>query len=249
MNEQATLDQLHLLRGAPVYDSAREKIGSVEELFLDQQTGQPEWIGVGTGFFGTKRVLVPIAGSEIGDDGVTVRYSKDQVKDSPDVDGDTISSQGERELYAYYGIPHGTSDSDTVLPETDRDYDRQVDLEAADRQAVTRHEEELRVGTRQVEAGRLRVHKWVETEQVEIPVEVRKEKARVVREPVDGTATEGTIGEDAIEVTLSEEQPVVEKQTVAKERIGIETSVETEQQMVGGEVRKERVDVDGDDIQ
>jgi uncharacterized protein (TIGR02271 family) len=136
-----------------------------------------------------------------------------------------------------------------VLPETDRDYDRQVDLEAADRQAVTRHEEELRVGTRQVEAGRLRVHKWVETEQVEIPVEVRKEKARVVREPVDGTATEGTIGEDAIEVTLSEEQPVVEKQTVAKERIGIETSVETEQQMVGGEVRKERVDVDGDDIQ
>jgi uncharacterized protein (TIGR02271 family) len=247
MDEQATLDRLHALRGAPVYDTARDKIGSVDEVFLDQQTGQPEWIGVGTGFFGNKRLLVPITGADISDDGVTVRYSKEQVKDSPDIGGEMISPQQEREMYSYYGIPYGTTASDTVLPEGDRDYDRQVDLEAADQQSVTRHEEELHVGKREVEAGRLRVHKWVETEQVEVPVELRKEKARVVREPVDAGAAEGTIGDDSIEVTLSEEQPVVEKQTVAKERIGIETTVETEQQVVGDEIRKERVDVEGDE--
>jgi uncharacterized protein (TIGR02271 family) len=246
MHETVTVERLQALRGAPVYDAAGDKIGSVEQLYVDQQTGEPEWLGIGTGFFGTKRVLVPVAGADAADAGVTVRYPKDQVKDSPDIDDDVITPDLERELYSYYGIPYGTSQSGRALPEGDRDYDRQVDLEAADQQAVTRHEEELKVGKREVDAGRLRLHKWVETEQVEVPVELRKEKARVVREPVDGSATEGVIGEDAIEVTLSEEQPVVEKQTVAKERIGIEKTVETEQQTVGDEVRKERVDVDDD---
>lgn len=245
MYDQVTVERLQGLRGASVHDVDGEKIGSVEQVFLDHQTGEPEWLGIGTGLFGTKRVLVPLAGAQTGDDGVVVRYAKDQVKDSPDVDGDTITPDLERELYGYYGIPHGTSQSDTVPPEGDRDYDRQVDLEAADRQEVTRHEEELQVGKREVEAGRLRVHKWVETEQVEVPVELQTEKARVVREPVEGESAAGEIGEDAIEVTLSEEQPVVEKQTVAKERIGIEKTVETETRSVGDSVRKERVEVDG----
>lgn len=50
--------------------------------------------------------------------------------------------------------------------------------------------------------------------------------------------TEGTIGEDAIEVTLSEEQPVVEKRTVAKERVGVERTVETEHQTIADDVRR-----------
>src|SRR3954451_9073805 len=244
MYDQISMERLQELRGAPVFDASGDKIGSVEEVFLDGETHQPEWIGLGTGFFGTKRVLVPVAGASLSPDAVTVRYPKDQVKDAPDVDAAYLTPQDEQALYSYYGIPYGTSSSDTVLPEGERDYDRQVDLEDADRQAVTRHEEELRVGTREVEAGRLRLHKWVETEQVEVPVEVKKEKARVYREPVDGEATGHEIGDDSIEVTLSEEQPVVEKRTVAKERLGIEKTVETEQQTVGDEVRKERVDVD-----
>jgi uncharacterized protein (TIGR02271 family) len=244
MHDQISMERLQELRGAPVFDASGDKIGSVEEVFLDGQTHEPEWIGLGTGFFGTKRVLVPVAGASLSPDAVTVRYPKDQVKDAPDVDADYLTPEDEQGLYSYYGIPYGTSSSDTVLPEGDRDYDRQVDLEDADRQAVTRHEEELRVGTREVEAGRLRLHKWVETEQVEVPVEVKKEKARVYRESVDGEASAHEIGDDSIEVTLSEEQPVVEKRTVAKERIGIDKTVETEQQTVGDEVRKERVDVD-----
>ncbi len=239
MYDQMSLERLQELRGAPVYDPSGDKIGSVEEVYLDGKSNQPEWIGLGTGFFGTKRVLVPVSGASLSEDGVTVRYPKDQVKDAPDMDADYLTPEDERALYAHYGVAYGTSGS-----EGDRDYDRQVDLENADQQEVTRHEEELRVGTREVESGRLRLHKWVETEQVEVPVEVRKEKARVYREPVDGEASGHEIGDDSIEVTLSEEQPVVEKRTVAKERIGVEKTVETEQQTVGDEVRKERVDVD-----
>ena len=237
MTEYAT-ERAEALRGMPVVDSAGEKIGSVEELYLDERSGSPAWIGLGTGFFGTKRVLVPFESASVEAEEIRVPYAKDQVKDSPDVDEDEITAAREQELYAHYGMPYGGS--------TDaggREADRQVDVEAADRDLV-RHEEELRVGTREEEVGRLRLHKWVETEQVDVPVELRREKARVVREPVDEAASAGDMGEDALEVTLRGERPVVETETVAKERIGVETEVETEQQVVSDEVRRERVDVD-----
>ena len=237
MSYDAATERLVELRGAPVVDSAGEKIGAVEEIYVEERTGRPEWIGLGTGFFGTKRVLVPYDGADVAGDEVRVRYAKDQVKDSPDVDEDELSLEREQELYAYYGLPYGGADL------SDRDADRQVDVETADQELV-RHEEELRVGKRTEEAGRLRLHKWVETEQVDVPVELRREKARVVREPVDGTADPDAFEEDALEVTLSEERAVVEKEAVAKERIGIEREVETEQEVVSDEVRRERVDVD-----
>src|SRR4051812_17494542 len=197
MHDQVSMERLQELRGAPVLDASGDKIGSVEEVFLDGRTHQPEWIGLGTGFFGTKRVLVPVAGASFSADGVTVRYPKDQVKDAPDVDADYLTPEDEQALYSYYGIPYGTSRSDTVLPEGDRDYDRQVDLEDADRQAVTRHEEELRVGTREVEAGRLRLHKWGEDQEGEVPGGGEKEKAGGFRQPVGGGAARPPIGDDS----------------------------------------------------
>ena len=80
--QNVRLDQM---RGTPVYDTDGDKIGDVEEIFYDLETQTPEWIGVGTGFFGTKRVLVPVEGASIRDDGICVAYDKDHVKDSPDV--------------------------------------------------------------------------------------------------------------------------------------------------------------------
>src|SRR5437016_2692513 len=104
MSSEWTIQRLEELRGSPVYDREGEKIGKVEEIFYDLQTGEPEWLGLGAGFFGTKRVLVPVAGAETHDDGVLVRYGKEQVKDSPYIDSDEISPQLESELYHYYGL-------------------------------------------------------------------------------------------------------------------------------------------------
>lgn len=109
-----------------------------------------------------------------------------------------------------------------------------------------RHEEELAVDKRQVDAGAVRLRKWVETEPVAVDVALQRETARVVREQVNEPASDAAIGEDVIEVPLTAEQPVVQKQTVAKERVGVEKGVETVQQTVQDEVRKERVEVDGD---
>ena len=243
MQQQMTTEQLSALRGAPVYDADGDKIGAVEEIFYDEDTGQPEWIGIGTGFFGTKRVLVPTAGASTTDDGVTVRYSKDQVKDAPDIDSDEISQETEQELYAYYGLDYSERRSDTGLPEGGRG---RTDVRAED-QAVTRHEEELAVGKREGEAGRVRLHKWVETEPVEQDVELRRETAQVRRERIDQPVSGAAIGEEEVDVPLRAEEAVVEKRTVAKERVGIDKDVETERETVGGEVRKERIDVEGDD--
>ena len=245
MQQQTTsLEQFERLRGADVYSQDGEKIGSVAEVFVDEQTGRPEWIGLGTGFFGTKRVLVPVEGASFGEDEVTVPYAKDHVKDAPDIDSEEISRETEQALYAHYGLGYSEERSDTGLPEGRRAATDDLAETMKDEAAVTRSEEELRVGKREEEKDRLRLHKWVETEQVDVPVDVRREKARVTREPVDRTVSDQEIGEEDLEVTLREERPVVEKETVAKERIGIEKDVEVGQETVSGELRKERVDVD-----
>ncbi len=246
MQDAMSLERLDSMRGQPVYDSTGDKIGNVEEIFYDEQTEKPEWIGIGTGFFGTKRVLVPVEGASVQDDGLTVPYAKDQVKDSPDVDSDEISQELEQELYSYYGLGYSESRSDTGLPEGSAGtVDRTADVGDADRDIV-RSEEELRVGKREVDAGRVRLRKWVETEPVETDVELRRETAHVTRESIDEPVGDRELGDEEIEVPLHAEEAVVQKQTVAKERISVDTDVETERQTVSDEVRKERVEVEGD---
>ena len=242
-----SMDAIAAARGMTVYSSEGDKIGTVEEIFEDYETRQPEWLGIGTGLLKSKRVLVPVQGADLRDDGVTIPYSKDQVKNSPDIDADEIDEETERALYSHYGLQHSERRSGSVLPEGGPGMagpEEAVDIEREG--AVTRHEEELRVGKRDVEAGSARLRKRVETEPVAEDVELRRETARVTREPVDRPASEGEIGEEQIDVPLRAEEPVVQKETVAKERVGLEKDVEAERETVGGEVRKERVDVEGD---
>jgi uncharacterized protein (TIGR02271 family) len=232
MQQELTLDRIEQMRGASVYDRDGDKIGKVEEIFYDEDTSRPEWIGIGTGLLGTKRVLVPVAGASASEEGLTVPYGKDQVKHSPDIDSDEIPQETERELYAYYGL-------DRSEPESRR--------EVRDGGTVTRSEEELEVGKRDVEAGRARLRKWVETEPVQMDVDLHRETARVTREPIDEPVSGAEIGEDEVEVPLRAEEPMVSKQTVAKERVGLEKDVEVERRTVSDEVRKERVEVEGDE--
>ena len=245
MNEPITLDRLSEVRGSTVYSSEGDKIGSVEEIFYDEETREPEWLGIGTGLLGTKRVLVPVAGADLTGDGLTLRYSKEQVRSAPDIDGDEISQETERELYSHYGLQYSERRSDTGLPEGGRQPGEAS--ETAEREgSVTRAEEELRVGTRPVEVGQARLRKWVETEPVQMDVELQRETARVTREPVETPVSGAEIGEEEIEVGLRGEAPVVEKQTVAKERVALEKDVETQRETVTDEVRRERVEVEDD---
>jgi uncharacterized protein (TIGR02271 family) len=119
--------------------------------------------------------------------------------------------------------------------------------EARTGDSVTRYEEELDVGTRDVEAGRVRLVKHTVTEQRDMSVPVSHEEVRVVREPADGAPTDRAFTDEEAEVTLRREEPVVEKKTKPVEKVRLDKQTVTEQQQVRGEVRKERVDVERDD--
>ena len=98
-------DTISRVIGQDVYDESGEKIGSAAEVYLDDETGQPEWVTVRTGLFGTKESFVPIRNADLTNDGVRVPVSKSQVKDAPKIDTDGhLSPQEEQELYRYYGM-------------------------------------------------------------------------------------------------------------------------------------------------
>lgn len=139
--QTVSVEELERLRNYAVYSQDGEKIGCLEEIYVDEQTQTPEWIGLGTGFFSTKRVLVPSDGASVSRDEVTVPYSKDYVEDAPFVDSDVIDPETKRALYAYYSGGR-RADADDLG-------------ESMKQEAVTRSEEELRVGKREEEPGRL----------------------------------------------------------------------------------------------
>src|SRR3954451_8887822 len=102
-------DTISRVIGQDVYDESGEKIGSASEIYLDDETGQPEWVTVRTGLFGTKESFVPIRQADLTDDGLRVPVSKSAVKDAPRIDTDGhLSPQEEQELYRYYGMDVGS---------------------------------------------------------------------------------------------------------------------------------------------
>jgi uncharacterized protein (TIGR02271 family) len=116
-------DTLDRVIGADVYDADGTKIGTASEVFLDDQSGNPEWVTVKTGLFGTKETFVPIREADLTSDGLRVPVSKAQVKDAPKIDTDGhLSPDEEQELYRYYGVG-GTgrhSDVDSTVTDTSR---------------------------------------------------------------------------------------------------------------------------------
>lgn len=225
--------------GRTMVGSDGEKIGKISEIYEDPQTGKPEWATVNTGLFGTKSNFVPLAGSSENGVDVWAQVTMAQVKDAPGVEADgELSEHEERRLFAHYNVPYTQEPvgHDTSGPTTD--------------EAMTRSEEELRVGTRQREAGRARLRKYVVTEMVTKTVPVQREEVRVEREPVTdanrGAATDGPdISEEEHEVVLHEDEVVVDKDTVAKERVRLGTETVTEDREVSEEVRKEQIETDG----
>ena len=286
-------DTISRVIGQDVYDESGDKIGSASEVYLDDETGQPEWVTVRTGLFGTKESFVPLREADLTNDGLRVHVSKAKVKDAPKIDTDGhLSPQEEQELYRYYGLGSGTqtqgmgtqtqgmgqqtttttqttgtADMGTGVAGTSTGRDRDGDgvYDDAERRgvvghdtsgpttdnAMTRSEEQLRVGTQSVEAGRARLRKYVVTENVSQTVPVSHEEVRVEREPITdanyGAAMDGpAISEEEHEVVLHAEQAVVQKEAVPVERVRLDTQTVTEQQQVTEQVRKEQIEVDGD---
>src|SRR5215207_4908265 len=189
-------------------------------------------------------------------------------------DDQDITPEFESEVYSYYGLQQSGSaedrgtysdyygDSGEVGPgmregdtetgefrghaEDDEGVSQSAgsDLEDEDELRVQRSEEELRAGTREREAGSMRVRKRVRTDREQIEVPTRHEEVSVERVPASGEATEAEIGEDEVVVPVTEEEVVVGKRAVAKEEVRIRKDVVEDTETVEEDVRREEIDVE-----
>jgi uncharacterized protein (TIGR02271 family) len=229
--------------GYTVYDNAGSKIGKVDDLFLDendsarvhrrqdrpprhQQHADPD------GARDHRR----------GDSSITVSSDKETAKNGPSFDDDReITPEYENEVRSYYGLgaAQSTGSYDTYEGAPFRGNARRRAQGAA-------LEEELRAGTREREAGSVKVRKRVRTDRERIEVPVKHEEVSVERVPVSGEATEAQIGEDEVSVPVTEEEVVVDKRAVAKEEVRLRKDVVEGTEVVEEDVRREEIDVEDD---
>jgi uncharacterized protein (TIGR02271 family) len=260
-----SIDTVQSWQGRTMVDPAGDKLGTIDAIYLDDETGQPEWATVTNGLFTAKTAFVPLAQAQPMGDSVQVPYDSQQVTDAPSPSADgQLSQDEEAALYRHYGLDYSEHRSDSGLPAGERDRDgdgvyddvpdtavgRDTSGPTSD-DAMTRSEEELRVGTQTRERGRARLRKHVVTEEQQVTVPVQREEVRVEREPItdaniDAATSGPAISEEEHEVTLREETPVVEKRAVPKERVRLDTETITEERQFAEEVRKEQIEVDGD---
>jgi uncharacterized protein (TIGR02271 family) len=274
--------------GTTAYDADGDKLGKVGQLFLDDETGRPEFVTVNTGLFGTNETFIPVSDASFDGDRLTLPFDKAKIKNAPNVDADGghLDQSEEQRLYEYYSMSYDkgtysehTTGTDTYSDRTTTGTDSATgmvggtgtgtDRVSGDREfsgvqseghdtsgpttddAMTRSEESLRVGKTETEAGRVRLRKYVTTEQETHTVPVRKERAVLESEPVTdaniGNATSGPdLSDEEHEVVLNEEHVTVDKTVTPVERVRLGTETVTEQETVTEDVRKEHIETEGD---
>ena len=195
-------DQINTLFDKDLYGSDGESIGGVPQVYTDDQSGQPEWLTVSTGLFGSKESFVPLADADLSGDRVTVPFSKAHVKDAPNVDEDGhLSPDRSSSCTTTTAVPTTTALTAVRLTRRPSFADNADDRVGADVTAGTTHaeggrsvghdtsgpttddamtvsEEQLQVGTERREAGRARLRKYVVTENVTQTVPVSHEEVR-----------------------------------------------------------------------
>jgi uncharacterized protein (TIGR02271 family) len=231
--------------GKTAYDASHAKIGQVNHVYVDEDTGQPEWMTVRTGLFGTRETFVPLEPVQVHGDEVLIPFQKQQVNGAPNVDvgaNGYLAPPDEVRVYEYYGMRRPTAAPPSRAPARGR-------AETADA-GMIRSEERLHVGKETVESGRAHLRKYVDTEEQRRTVPLRKENVRLQREAVtDAERSRGMpelgISEAEQEVVRQEERPVVAKETVPVERVRLAKDATTEDQTIVEKVRKERIEADG----
>ena len=268
----ADFNRIEDLANATAYDVNGDKVGGVKDVYVNDTTGQPDFVSVNHGLFGGGDSIVPLRGHSLRDGELHLAFAKDRIEDAPDLDENGhLTTEDQEAFYRHYGL-EGTQDVTTY--ETDNrfaqgaaagagagagyaagervDADRRDFVEGDRRDEngeIIRSEEQLNVSKDRVESGQVRLRKYVvnETETVEVPVE--REEVRVVREPItdaDRANYDGTIGEQEASVTLHEDRVNVSKESVPVEKVSLDKDVVRDTQQVTEDVAKERIETDGD---
>jgi uncharacterized protein (TIGR02271 family) len=257
--------------GNDLVDRDGLKAGSIVNLYVDQQTERPIWALVRTGLLGSRQTLVPLEQATIplaavvrGAGSVQVPFETPTILDAPSVPvGEEIPDALAAALRRYYnlGDPGAPSEGDDGQPGTEPD-DAHAAAPAEPTEAATatmsreppgtmvRSEEELRIRMRP-RARRVRIRRYVVTDYVTQTIPVRREELRLEAEELvdqaDLTAPLTQPGH-GMEMVLHQEEVVVSKRVVARERVRLRVQTVTERRRLSSEVRKERIEVDQSDV-
>jgi uncharacterized protein (TIGR02271 family) len=228
-----------------VVDQAGNKVGKMTCLWSDPQ-GEPAYLGVQTSWLLGKTHVVPAQGAEVNDLTRTIRlpYEAEKIKGAPSYEPEAEIEPGtESEVRSYYNLspqnlPCGQEQTQSPPP-TGRNE------EAA---TVKLHQEQLKIGKRQVEAGGVRLRKVIRTETVNQPVELQREEIEVERVPGTQPAQRSEPGskdfqEEDIFIPLRREEAVIEKESRVTEEVRVSKKPQTEKQTVSEQVRKEEVEI------
>ena len=259
----ANMSDPDTMTGASVNGRDGSTLGKVDAIYYDNDTNKPEWVAVKSGLFGGHVSLVPLQDGSWDGSALTVPFDKEALKSAPHHDPDSeLSPTDEEDLYSHYGMsssggaPTSADDAQRASGDRRRDRTGEPGVQGHDTSgpttddAMTRSEERLQVGTEERAAGRARLRKHIVTENVTTTIPVSHEEVTVEREPITeanrGDALAGEdLSEETHEVTLTEQRPIVDKQTVPVERVRLGTETVTDDQQVDETVRKEVIDTEG----
>ena len=251
--------------GQDLVDRDGVKAGSIVDLYIDEQTQQPTWGLVRTGLLGSRQTLVPLGQATVplavivsGAGSVQVPFESAAILDAPSVAvGEEISEATAIALRRYYGLgdppapaegDHGPSDTESLNAGAEPAAKTTAAMTSASTEpsgTMIRSEEELRVLLRR-RARRVRVQRYVVTDYVTTTIPVRREELRLEEALVDEASrtAKPALPGDSWEMVLHQEEPVVSRRVVARERVRLHVQTVTEQRRISGEVRKERIEVD-----
>lgn len=224
-------------RGWEVLGADGQRIGAVEDLIVDTTAMKVRYLDCNVdeerlGLDTTNRhVLIPVGFARLDEEDNQVVV-------------DRISSQDVGDLPAFSGLPLARDDENALLNRFTSGRSG-TGSQAEGETRLSRSEEELSIGKRQVEAGEVDVHKRVETERVREPVTVRREEVDIERRPVSGAqASSSDIREEEFRIPVREEEVIAEKRPRVKEEYVVRKHPVERTETVETELRKERIDID-----
>lgn len=237
------------LIGYDVEDSLGASVGTVHNLWNDE-SGQPYFLGVKTGWLFGKNHVVPVASAEVNNASRLVRlpFTEEQIKNAPSFDeAADIAEDDQKSIFSYYGLERETySGPNRTRSEWMENRTDSGTTGLVEDRTVQLKEEQVKIGKRQVEAGGVRLHKIVRTETVNQPVELQREEIVIERLPGNNASVTGEVRfeEEDIFIPLRREEAVVEKGTRVREEVRIGKRTEIDRQQVTSEVRKEDLEID-----
>lgn len=253
------------LAKATAYDNAGDKLGSVKDVYINDATGQPDFVDVNHGLFNMNDSIVPLRGHSLRDGELHLAFSKDRIKDAPELgENGHLTNEDQDAFYRHYGLENventarygvanenaGRHAADERNAAAGRDRDR-TNATAGDDATMVRSEERLNVDKERQATGRVSLRKYVEhdTETVEVPVE--REEVRVEREPISEAEAANLrgqdLGNDEASVTLHEEKVNVSKESVPVEKVSLDKETVRGTETVSEDVAKERIETEGVD--